>query len=153
MTDVATDELTAEEEAILRSDTTPPQSAEEEVVTTPKEGEQTEDPPKTAETEKKDGETETKPEGEGQKTEAEADPDADFKAFSEKHKDKSAEEILKLAFQQGKARTAARSCPITAAAAMPRPMTSPMTRPTRPRVSGTRSYQSPPTSAPAAPGR
>ena len=58
-----------------------------------------------------------------------------------------------LSSTRAQARTAARSCPMTAAAPMPRPMTSPMTSPTRPRVSGTRSYQSPPTSAPGRAGQ
>ncbi len=44
-----------------------------------------------------------------------------------------------------KARRAARSWPITAAALAPRPSTSPITMPTRPAESGITSYQSPPT--------
>ncbi len=44
-----------------------------------------------------------------------------------------------------KARSAALSWPMTAAALAPRPSTSPMTMPTRPAERGITSYQSPPT--------
>ncbi len=51
------------------------------------------------------------------------------------------------------ARNAARSCPITAAACRPRPITSPIAIPTRPPGSAITSYRSPPASVPAVPGR
>ena len=54
---------------------------------------------------------------------------------------------------RAQARTASCNWPMMAAAGTPRPTTSPITTPRRPAPNGKTSYQSPPTSRPAPPGR
>ena len=98
------DDLTPEEEALLRNDNTPPIPAEEEntPVADPLATQPVTDPaapavdPSAAPT---DGQTPSAP----------ADPDADFKAYAERHAGKTPEDLMKLAYQQDRARSQARA--------------------------------------------